>query len=305
MTTAYKVAWVGLGKLGLPMAARIAQAGHAVQGFDLSAERMALAEQAGIVVQDDLATTVDGCSLVLVSIPDDRALLGLCLGEGALVEQMAPGATLIETSTVSIEASEQLARAAEARGIAYLRSPVSGNPVAAEAGTLSAMVSGPREALEAAVPVMQSFTKAQYWLGDAEQARYAKLAINLMIAVSAGMLGEALTMARKGNIEWEAMLELVADSAVGSPMVQYKVPPLRERDFTSTFSAAQMAKDLDLILGCAHDAGVPVPLAAQMREAYASLIGTGHGEDDYIATVHHTERLAGLPAIERTADARG
>ncbi|RTQ98904.1 NAD(P)-dependent oxidoreductase [Halomonas nitroreducens] len=305
MTTTHKVAWVGLGKLGLPMAARIAAAGHAVQGFDLSAERMALAEQAGIAPHDDLAATVEGCSLVLVSIPDDRALLGLCLEEGALVEHMAPGATLIETSTVSIEASERVARAAEARGIAYLRSPVSGNPVAAEAGTLSAMVSGPREALEAAVPVMQSFTKAQYWLGDAEQARYAKLAINLMIAVSAGMLGEALTMARKGNIEWEAMLELVADSAVGSPMVQYKVPPLRERDFTSTFSAAQMAKDLDLILGCAHDAGVPVPLAAQMREAYASLIGTGHGEDDYIATVHHTERLAGLSAIEHTAAARG
>ncbi len=299
MTTTRKVAWVGLGKLGLPMAARIAAAGHAVQGFDLSAERLALAEQAGIVAHQDLASAVDGCALVLVSIPDDRALLGLCLEAGDLIAQMAPGSTLIETSTVSIEASAQVARAAEARGIAYLRSPVSGNPVAAEAGTLSAMVSGPREALDDAVPVMQSFTKAQYWLGEEEQGRYAKLAINLMIAVSAGMLGESLTLARKGNIGWDDMLELVADSAVGSPMVQYKVPPLRERDFTSTFSAAQMAKDLDLILGCAHGAGVPVPLAAQMREAYTSLIGTGHGEDDYIATVHHTERLSGLPAFEK------
>ncbi|MEQ6888396.1 NAD(P)-dependent oxidoreductase [Halomonas sp. CS7] len=304
MTTTRKVAWVGLGKLGLPMAARIAAAGHDVQGFDLSAERLALAEEAGIVAHQDLTSAVDGCSLVLVSIPDDRALLGLCLEAGDLIGHMAPGTTLIETSTVSIEASARVARAAEARGIAYLRSPVSGNPVAAEAGTLSAMVSGPREALDDAVPVMQSFTKAQYWLGDEEQGRYAKLAINLMIAVSAGMLGESLTLARKGNIGWDDMLELVADSAVGSPMVQYKVPPLRERDFTSTFSAAQMAKDLDLILGCAHGAGVPVPLAAQMREAYTSLIGTGHGEDDYIATVHHTERLAGLSAIEPTADTR-
>ncbi len=304
MTTTCKVAWVGLGKLGLPMATRIASAGHSVQGFDLSADRMALAEQAGITAHNDLATAVAGVSLVLVSIPDDRALLSLCLGAGELIAHMAPGTTLIETSTVSIEASEQVALAAKARGIAYLRSPVSGNPVAAEAGTLSAMVSGPQDALEAAVPVMQSFTKAQYWLGDGEQARYAKLAINLMIAVSAGMLGEALAMARKGNIEWNAMLELVADSAVGSPMIQYKVPPLRERNFTSTFSAAQMAKDLDLILDCAHSAGVPVPLAAQMREAYTSLIGTGHGEDDYIATVHHTERLAGLPAIEHAADSR-
>ncbi|MDW7745594.1 NAD(P)-dependent oxidoreductase [Halomonas sp.] len=299
MTTTTKVAWVGLGKLGLPMATRIAAAGYPVQGFDLSAERMALAEQVGITAHDDLASAVEGCRLVFVSIPDDRALLGLMLESGQLLAKLASGSVLVETSTVSIEASARVAAAAEERSIAYLRSPVSGNPVAAESGTLSAMVSGPREALDEAVPVMATFTKAQYWLGDEEQARYAKLAINLMIAVSAGMMGEALAMARKGNIGWEAMLDLMADSAVGSPMVKYKTQPLKDRDFTSTFSAAQMAKDLDLILGCAHGDGVAVPLAAQMREAYSSLIGTGHGEDDYIATIHHTERLSGLPAIER------
>lgn len=298
MTTTTRVAWIGLGKLGLPMATRIAGAGHVVQGFDLSAQRMALAEGLGISAHEDLASAIEGCTLVFVSIPDDKALLGLTLDSGDLIEKMAPGSVLIETSTVSIEASARVAAAAGKRGIAYLRSPVSGNPVAAESGTLSAMVSGPRDALDQAIPVMTSFTKAQYWLGEDEQARYAKLAINLMIAVSAGMMGEALAMARKGNIGWDAMLELMADSAVGSPMVKYKALPLKGRDFTSTFSAAQMAKDLDLILGCAHGAGVPVPLAAQMREAYASLIGTGYGEDDYIATVHHTERLSGLPALQ-------
>ncbi|PXX95088.1 NAD(P)-dependent oxidoreductase [Halomonas sp. LBP4] len=305
MTTTTKVAWIGLGKLGLPMATRIVAAGYPVQGFDLSAERVALAEEAGITPHRALASAIEDCRLVFVSIPDDRALLGLTLASGGLIEAMAPGSVLIETSTVSIEASARVATAAEARGIAYLRSPVSGNPVAAESGTLSAMVSGPREALDDAAPVMNTFTKAQYWLGDDEQARYAKLAINLMIAVSAGMMGEALAMARKGNIGWEAMLDLMADSAVGSPMVRYKTQPLKDRDFTSTFSAAQMAKDLDLVLGCAHGAGVAVPLAAQMREAYSSLIGTGHGEDDYIATIHHTERLSGLPAFESASGARG
>lgn len=305
MTITSKVAWVGLGKLGLPMAARIVEAGHPVKGFDLSHERLALAERVGVATHQELAAAVEGCRWVFVSIPDDQALLGLTLEPGELIHHMAPGSTLIETSTVSIEASMQVAQAAEARGLAYLRCPVSGNPVAAEAGTLSAMVSGPREALDDAQPVLASFTKAQYWLGADEQARFAKLAINLMIAVSAGMMGEALAMARKGNIGWEAMLELMADSAVGSPMVKYKTQPLKERDFTSTFSAAQMAKDLDLILGCAHGSGVPVPLAAQMREAYTALIATGHGGDDYIATVHHTEHLSGLTAIATDRDARG
>lgn len=305
MTSPHKVAWVGLGKLGLPMAIRIVQAGHDVQGFDLSAERMAIGEEAGIVAHADLASAVAGCRLVFVSIPDDRALLGLTLAQGRLIETMQPDSVLIETSTVSIEASRKVADAAAERGIAYLRCPVSGNPVAAESGTLSAMVSGPRQALDEALPVMESFTKAQYWLGEEEQARFAKLAINLMIAVSAGMMGEALAMARRGNIGWEAMLDLMADSAVGSPMVKYKTLPLKERDFTSTFSAAQMAKDLDLILGCAHGAGVSVPLAAQMREAYASMIATGHGDEDYIEAVRHTERLSGLPTIEGASGAKG
>ncbi|WP_404466287.1 NAD(P)-dependent oxidoreductase [Vreelandella aquamarina] len=293
-STTPKVAWVGLGKLGLPMAARIVQSGTPVQGFDLSAQRLALAAEIGVTPHPTLAEAVAGCDLVFVSIPDDRALISLCLESGELIRHMLPGSTLIETSTVSVEASARVAEAAKAHGVVYLRSPVSGNPVAAEAGTLSAMVSGPREALEAAKPVFTAFTKVQYWLGDEEQARVAKLAINLMIAVSAGMMSEALTLARKGNIEWDAMLELISDSAVGSPMVKYKVPPLLARDFTSTFSAAQMAKDLDLILDCAHDTGVSTPLAAQMREAYTALIATGHGNDDYIATVHHTERLSGL-----------
>jgi 3-hydroxyisobutyrate dehydrogenase-like beta-hydroxyacid dehydrogenase len=282
------------------MAARIIKAGYAVQGFDLSAERLALASDAGVTCHDSLANAVANCHLVFVSIPDDRALISLCLDQGELIRHMMPGSVLIETSTVSVEASAQVAAVAKAHGIDYLRSPVSGNPVAAEAGTLSAMVSGPSEALEIAKPVFAAFTKAQYWLGDEEQARVAKLAINLMIAVSAGMMGEALTLARKGNIGWDAMLELISDSAVGSPMVKYKVPPLSQRDFSSTFSAAQMAKDLDLILNCAHTTGACVPLAAQMREAYASLIAVGHGDDDYIATVHHTERLSGLGEPERT-----
>lgn len=293
-----KVAWVGLGKLGLPMAARIIQAGVAVQGFDLSTERLTTAAEKGITPHQQLASAVADCRLVFVSIPDDRALINLCLTSGELVSHMMPGSILIETSTVSVAASALVAEEAKSRGVEYLRSPVSGNPVAAEAGTLSAMVSGPRDALATAKPVLDAFTKAQYWLGDEEQARVAKLAINLMIAVSAGMMSEALTLARKGNIEWDAMLELISDSAVGSPMVKYKVPPLAQRDFTSTFSAAQMAKDLDLILDCAHGSGVSTPLAAQMREAYTALIATGYGDDDYIATVHHTERLSGLGELK-------
>lgn len=302
MNTVNEVAWVGLGKLGLPMAKRVVEGGFQVRGFDLSAERLSLAETVNIVAFRDLAKAVESCPIVFVSIPDDKALLGLTLGAGELIRHMAPASVLVETSTVSIEASAKVAEAAAARGIHYLRCPVSGNPVAAQNGTLSAMVSGPAPAFESVRPVLETFTGMQSWLGEAEQARYAKLAINLMIAVSAGMLAEALAMSRKGGIAWEDMLHLISNSAVGSPMVKYKTQPLAQRNFDSTFDCTQMAKDLDLILGCTRTAGVSAPLAAQMRETYSSLIAMGHGGDDYIATVHHTETLSGLPAIEAAHD---
>jgi hypothetical protein len=181
--------------------------------------------------------------------------------------------------------------------VLYLRAPMSGSPVSAEAGQLSALVSGPEAAFTAVSPLMATFCHAQTWLGGGEQARFAKLAINLMIAVSAGMMAEALSLARRGDIDWQDMLKLMENSAVGSPMVKYKCALLRERDFTSTFSGRQMAKDLDLILDCARGAGVSVPLAAQMRETYSAIIAAGDGDDDYIATVRHEERLAGLSGV--------
>lgn len=295
MTTQQRLAWIGLGKLGLPMAARLVGGGHPVAGFDLDPARIEAARQRQIPVAADIATALGGVSAVFTSLPHDGALIGALTGADGLLARMPADAILVETSTVSAEASANVATAAAAWGIAYLRAPVSGNPVLAERGELTVLTSGPREAFERLRPALAAISKAQYYLGETEQARYAKLSINLMIAVSAGMMAEALTLARKGGIDPVQMLDLMADSAVGSPMVKYKTPPLKAGDYTSTFSCRQMAKDLDLILAATRGADMPAPLAAQLRETYAALIAAGEGDSDFIATVRHAARSAGLP----------
>jgi len=221
-------------------------------------------------------------------------LRGALLGPAGFIAAMAPGAVLIETSTVSVEASAEVAAATQARGVAYLRAPVSGNASIVHTGALTCFVSGPKDAFDNAKPLFAAFTRAQTYLGPGEEARYAKLAVNLMIAVSAAMMAESLALARKGGIAWQDILKVLDDSAVASPMVKYKTAPLRTRDFESTFSCKQMAKDLDLILGAGHAVGVPLQLAAQVRETYGSLVAQGDGEADFIATVKHLERLSGL-----------
>ncbi|MCA1550369.1 NAD(P)-dependent oxidoreductase [Bradyrhizobium sp. BRP19] len=295
MTDALKtVGFIGIGKMGLPMSVLVAKAGFAVTAFDQSAARIHEARAQGIAIAASPAEAVRGKAAVITSLPDDAALRGALLGSAGLIAAMAPGAVLIETSTVSVDASAEVAAAAQARGIAYLRAPVSGNASIVHTGALTCFVSGPKHAFESAKPLFAAFTRAQTYLGSAEEARYAKLSVNLMIAVSAAMMAESLALARKGGIAWQDILKVLDDSAVASPMVKYKTAPLRTRDFESTFSCKQMAKDLDLILGAGHAVGVPLQLAAQVRETYGALVAQGDGDTDFIATVKHLERLSGL-----------
>lgn len=269
------IAWLGLGRIGLPMAARLALAGFEVKGFDLAADRLALAKERNIQVARGPGEAVQGAKIVFTSMPTERALLELV--------QTLPlqGALLVETSTIGPQAS---AKVAEAVG-PYLRSPISGSTALAEAGTLTVFASGPRAAFAAAQDALKAFSRAQIWLGEGEEARYAKLAVNLMVAVTAGMMGEALALATKGGIAWEAILDVIGESAVGSPLVKYKIDPLKRRDFTPAATNSLLRKDLELIVGAAHAAGVAVPLAEHMQRLYERLAAEGRDDEDFFSVV--------------------
>jgi len=283
------IGWIGTGKLGLPMAARIAASGTGVRAYVRSLERVeAIRARKVVCVGFDEMTAQN---IVFSSLPDDAALLKVA---EELIPALRPGSVVVETSTVSPAVSAAVGKELAEHGIAYLRAPVSGNPIAAEAGKLTAMVSGPKETFEVVRPLLASYSQAQFWLGEGEQARYAKLAVNLMLAVSAGMLGEALALARRGNVAAADLLDVIAASALGSPMVIGKVGFLKAEDYTPTFSGHQMAKDLDLILSVANATSVVTPLAAFMRTQFAALAARGEIDQDFIAVVKVAQGLAGF-----------
>jgi len=282
------VGWIGTGKLGLPMAARVAASGTGVRAYVRSPDRIDAIRARNVVCVT--LQEMAGRDIVFISLPDDVALRQVA---DELIPVLRRGAVLVETSTVSPAISAEIGKELAAHGIAYLRAPVSGNPIAAEAGKLTAMVSGPKEVFEVIRPLMASYSQAQFWLGEGEQARYAKLAVNLLLAVSAGMLGEALALARRGNVAIADLLDLIAASALGSPMFVGKVGFLKAADYTPTFSGRQMAKDLDLILGAANATDVAAPLAAFMRTQFAALGAGGEIDEDFIAVVKVAQRLAG------------
>ena len=285
-----QICFWGVGKMGLPMASHLLQAGHAVAVSDPSSERLALAQNAGLALAD--SGTLGLADFVFSSLPHDAALLAV----GEQVAQGArPGAVYVDTSTVSLGASARVAELCQVRGVQYLRTTVSGNNKMAEAAQLTVMASGPRDAFDAAQPLLSTWGPHRFYLGDAEQARLMKLVVNLLIAQTSAMLAEGLSLGRKGGLDWQDMWQVLGASAVGSPILKAKSVQLSQRDFTPTFTVEQMIKDLDLILGAAEAVHAPLMQTAMTRQLMHAAVAQGDALDDYAAIIKAVERSAGLP----------
>ncbi len=283
------IGWIGLGLIGLPMAARLAAAGWRVKGFDVKAGRLELAATRGITAAASAAEAVAGAQFVFTSLPTETALVQVFAKL-----KVPPDSIVVETSTVGPKASARVAKALARRRVPYLRAPISGSTHLAESGTLTTFVSGPKEAFDRAREALSAYSRSQLWLGEAEEARYAKLAVNLMVAVTAGMMGEALALSRKGGIGWDEVLSMVGESVVASPLVKYKLEPLRRRDFTPAATSALVLKDLELVVKAARDSGVKAPLARHMLAVYRAVKGSELEGEDFFSVVKVAERESGL-----------
>ena len=271
---------IGLGNMGTAIAERLLDAGSELRVFNRTpAKAEPLAARGAVVVETagELAADVD---VVLTSLPDDAAFEAVA---AEIVESAQPGTVLVDVSTVSPAASARVAAIADDAAVVYLRAPVSGNPTVVRAGNLTFIVSGARETLERVEPVLLAIGPTIHHVGDGEQARVVKLAINLMIAGLAQLISEALVLGEASGVSREALLRVMASSAVGAPFVEYKTEPLLRDDYSATFTTVLMEKDIDLVLDAAGQAGVQLPLARDLKELLHSAIGAGYGDDDFMA----------------------
>jgi 3-hydroxyisobutyrate dehydrogenase len=285
--------WVGVGKMGLPMASHLLAAGHSVAACDLVPALVDAAVARGARIAATPAAAAREADIVFSSIPDDNALRTAALSETGVLAGARPGAVYVDTSTVSAAASAEVAAAAAARGVHYLRVTVSGNNKMAETKALTIIASGERAVYERCRPLLALFGPQQYYVGNAEQARTLKLAINLMVYATVGGLAEALAMGSRGGLDWAQMLDVMAASAVGSPLLKNKSAALKKRDFSPTFSCLQARKDLVLINAAAAASAIRTPLAQVLAGMIEDCIANGSGEEDYAAMIKAVERSAG------------
>jgi 3-hydroxyisobutyrate dehydrogenase-like beta-hydroxyacid dehydrogenase len=217
------------------------------------------------------------------------------IGENGLLSSsgVAPS-MIVDSSTVSSEASAEVRARTDARGVALLAAPVSGNPSVVDAGKLTLVVSGPADAWEAVRPYLELFGAGATYVGEGDVARLVKICHNLMLGVVAQSLAEITVLAEKGGVSRAAFLEFLNKSVMGSMFTRYKTPAIVNLDFTPTFTPALLYKDFHLGFEAAEEHGVPMPVAAAAQQVVQALKGFGYDDVDFMALLELEARGSAL-----------
>ena len=287
-----RVAVLGLGRMGSAIATRLQAAGHELSIWNRSPAATGAFADLGVTVLERPGDAFGHAELVITMLSDDLAVEAVTTGDGGVLSGEGDGA-LIDMSTISARTSARIAAACEARGIAYLRAPVSGNPTVVAAGNLGIIVSGPQAEFDRLTPTLREIGPNVFYVGPDEQARIVKLALNLMLGGTTQLLAEALVLAEHNGIPARSLLDVISGSAIASPYIRYKADGLVAEDYSSTFTASLLYKDLALALEAGHDSGVPLALTAATQQLVQGCIAMGMGDMDLSALVPRLRREAG------------
>jgi 3-hydroxyisobutyrate dehydrogenase/2-hydroxy-3-oxopropionate reductase len=285
-----RVAFLGMGIMGRPMAANLVKAGHEVTiwnrtpGKDLEGARTASSP----------ADAARGVEVVWMCVSDTKAVENVLFGPGGVEEALAAGMIIADSSTISPSATLRFAERVKARGVDYVDAPVTGSKIAAEAGSLIFMAGADEAVLARLQPLFQAMGKQVFHMGNTSKGQATKLAMNLQIALIYEGFAEALTLATKLGVEIEKLLPLVQASMVRSGVVDYKAPFILKRDFSPNFPLRLMLKDIHLTLDAAKEARVRLPGLEAVEEVYDLAAEEGHQDLDYAATLTLLEKWAGV-----------
>jgi 3-hydroxyisobutyrate dehydrogenase-like beta-hydroxyacid dehydrogenase len=291
-----RVAVLGLGAMGTAIARRLLAADMDLSVYNRTPQRTRELEDCGAVAAATPGAAAASADVAISMVADGPAAVAVLLGADGALESDAPPGIVIDMSTIDVPTSARIAERARERGVAFLRAPVSGNPGVVAAGNLTILVSGDEAALKQARGVLETIGPNVLHVGDGEQARVMKLALNVMVAGTMQLLAEALVLGEAYGLGRAEMLGVIGASVVGSPLVSYKAGPLAADDYTTTFSAGLMHKDLGLVVECANGAGVPVPVTALVQQLVQACIGSGMGALDFAVLLPRLAREAGLTA---------
>jgi 3-hydroxyisobutyrate dehydrogenase-like beta-hydroxyacid dehydrogenase len=276
------VGFAGLGRMGAPMAARIAGHGFPLAVWNRTPGRTEQLAGRGARVAGTLRDLASGSNVIITMVSDGAAALSVWAEPGGLLDACAPGTIGIDMSTTGPHAAREIAARAALAGVRFLDAPVSGSVALAEQGTLTTMVGGEPTVLARALPVLQAITGKQLHLGPQGAGAAMKLAVNIMIGCVNQAVAEGLALTAEAGIEPRDAYDAFLVSAVSSPFLRYKRNAyLSPGNEPVSFTTALMAKDLQLALDIAEVAGLPLTLTATAKQSLDRASAAGFGDADF------------------------
>lgn len=273
-----KIGWIGLGNMGVPMAAQLLEASYPVTVYNRSkGKESSLIARGAAVAGSPEALTLQA-DVIIVMVTDDQAITAVFEGENGLIHGEIEGKVIINMSTVSPAVSKKMDEICQSKNCRYLDAPVSGSVKQAETGQLVIMAGGAKTTFEAVKPILDVLGKLSKWVGDTGAGNTAKLAINSLLALYTQGLAETILFASEKGIQPADLLELIGNAAIGNVYTKIKGEAILNDNYQAAFALKHIVKDLKL----ARDEGIASPLAKTALQTFESA-AVKYGEEDLIA----------------------
>ncbi|MBD0674278.1 2-hydroxy-3-oxopropionate reductase [Streptomyces sp. CBMA156] len=288
-----KIAFIGLGILGSPMAANLVGAGHHVTGFNLTRLPVDALVEAGGHGAGSIADAVKDAEVVITMVPADPQVEQVVLGEGGVLENAASGTLLIDMSSIAPRTSVRVGAAAREKGIRTLDAPVSGGEAGAVEAVLSIMVGGDAEDFAEARPLFDALGTTVVHVGPCGAGQAVKAANQLIVAANLQVLAEAVVFLENAGVDLAAALDVLGGGLAGSTVLSRKRANMLNREFTPGFRIDLHHKDMGIVTDAARAVGAALPVGAVVARLVASARASGDGSLDHSALLRGVERLSG------------
>ncbi|MFG3229013.1 2-hydroxy-3-oxopropionate reductase [Kitasatospora sp. NPDC048194] len=293
MSASRKIAFVGLGIMGKPMAVNLVKAGHQVTGFDLSQASIDAVVAAGGQGAASIADAVKDAEVVITMVPADPHVEAVILGEGGVLENVKAGTLVIDMSSITPQTSIKVGKAAQEKGVRALDAPVSGGEAGAIEAVLSIMVGGAAEDFAEAKPLFDALGTTVVHVGPAGAGQTVKAANQLIVAVNIQVLAEAVVFLENAGVDLAAALDVLGGGLAGSTVLNRKKANMLNREFAPGFRIDLHHKDMGIVTDAARAVGAALPVGAVVAQLVASARANGDGSLDHSALLRGVERLSG------------
>ena len=290
-----KLGFLGLGLMGYPMARNLLHAGHEVALWSHRAEKAQQLAQTekGIFCETPRAVG-EYAECMFLCVGDSRMSEQVILGPNGIVEGAKAGAVVADASTISPSVSRSIGERLAAKGIQFLDAPCTGSTPGAESWNLTFMVGGDKVVFERVRPWFEPMGKRLYYCGGPGLGLQAKLTQNLILSNIMQAFCEGIVLSTKGGVDPALMLDILANSAARSGLIEFKAPHILNRDFKAMFAMKWMHKDIGLMLESGKELGVPLPQTALTEQLFRAAIAQGYGDDDFCSAIKTLEAWAGV-----------